>query len=587
MDSIIHFIQQATLLAGQTLAVLGLLALVGAGLVWCCFPRHIALRWPIYAPVVGLVVLTVCGVPLSQLGLPVVRFMPAIVLLGGGLSGVLLVRLWRQTRGRRLLCAFLRCRWLAATGVLVSVVGTSTALITWNGHNEVSDVWGSSDFSAYWIASDYLQHHGGTLADYQAQPEFVASDIVDHLGQHARLGCMVSLACISAVLHPDSTQRIIIPVIVACMTLLLALLQCWIDRERLRAKFLLVGLLLHPFLYFLLYFTYASQATGVVLFIAALLLIDLTTPTRKQFGLAGVFTGAAILHYPPLLIPALLFWLVCLPVALPSRDRLLSPLIGLAAMTVVGNSYLAQTWHELIWAATLPIPPGWEWRGVLGTLEFAGIRSVLGYDMPEDRPAWLRLLDLALMLLFALGIWQAMRQCRLSAQAWALVSATGVLALLGGINYLHHVPHATHAIAKGLSLFALPILILNLIPLTLLLAKRLALYRALLAVLCVAQGAALLRSEPQESLFKQELIQVARRSMARSPAALIVLPDGISRQKMAPVCRDERRLVDATSLRQGTTTLILHSEGGTPTLRAGARIIDREGGTYVISMCAD
>ncbi|MEI8138458.1 MAG: hypothetical protein WCI03_01170 [bacterium] len=606
---VIHLVAQSIVLGAETMGVLGLLAVLGAGPVWLVFPSFAKLRWPIFAPLAGLAIVTIIGVPLALIGGAVAYVAP--VIFAGGILGSLIVtlRMSKNQRGRRILLTWVRRRFLAGAGVLIVVAVASTALITQGGRGSVRDVWGSGDFGAYWIVSDYMQQHGANLDAYQNQTAFHAVDIQAHLSKHARLGCMVFLAYMGSILSPLAIHQVIVPSIVALILLMLGLAQCWLDSEIPHPQYVLVILLLHPFLYFLLYFTYVSQASGVVLGMAGLLIGGRKKAGKIEAILSGCLIGTAILHYPSMLLVAGVFWVMQFAVRFRLGQEWWAYL-GPLTILVVGGIYLPNTLNELIWVARTAIPPGWDWRGLIGSFEFVGLRSVLGYEMPEARNMVVRVADYALIIALGVFLYAGFKYSRMRIVALTIAVTTALLSMVAVLKYLQHVPHASHAIVKNLSLFPIFFCLIAAVPVAhkcahLSVMRRLIVSGFLLSVIVLGQGLALMRSERQEAWCNADLIQLTRRLLARSPEVKVKLAisnphnrkyfreKGITAGSLlerlptmeweiaAPIVRDERRLAQKDSMMQSNCFAILSAREMLPPVDASL-IADHEGEYYAL-----
>jgi hypothetical protein len=271
-----HLIVQWFHLTVRVVGVLGLGLLAGWGFTLLLLPRRLACEWIVFAPIIGLAILTVIGLPLSIAGLPVKTFIPpliAVLATVGIGQTITLKRKHSLLRDGRSI-SYLRARLfrLFLIGGLVTTI--ATGMMTTGARSDVRDIWGSGDYVAYWAVTDYLIHHGGNKASYDAQNEYRSNDISAHLVLHARLGNMVYLAAVGESLEPDHPHRLINPVIVATMILLVALSAEWLEINKCRSFWPILIVCCHPFLYFLLYFSYASQATGVLLTFASIVVAN-------------------------------------------------------------------------------------------------------------------------------------------------------------------------------------------------------------------------------------------------------------------------------------------------------------------------
>jgi hypothetical protein len=577
----LHLLRQTTLLGGEVLAIIGLLAVMGAWSAWWFLPRRAAIRWPIFAPILGIAWVTAVGLPLVRSGVGVTRFAFPLVAIGTVLTGIAFVQHLRTAGGRRLLTAWLRCRGLAAAGTLAVTVTLSAWLMTSATRSDVRDAWGSGDFGAYWVVADYLQQHGATHAAYQAQEIFRASDIEEHLSKHARLGNMTYLALLGAVLAPGTIHHEIAASIVAAMLLTIGLAQYWLEIERPARRGIVLLVLLHPFLYFLLYFTYCSQAASVALFLAGVLLAP---DAKSGFGasaISGLLIGTALLHHPTILPVAALFWTIKLIASI--RIRRWAPLLVSSFVAVaVGGAYLPMTVHELVLISRHAALPGWEWRGLIGSFELIGVRSVLGFNMPELRPRWLLAVDFVVLIGFLLLVWFGLRRTRLPGPASAMLVATALLTAVGLIKYFNGASNATHAVVKTLSVFAVFLVLLAALPV----ARRLAqtpLWIAVLTVLATGQLFAVLRANPQSPEFTEDFVRLTRRVLARSRDTVVQFGWRVHPLLAAPVARDTRRIVpDASAVTQ--PAFVIYRRGDAVDRSHGATM--SEGSYYAVAATA-
>lgn len=533
----LHACEQFGILSMRVVATLGVLAATGAGLVWLCFPRSAALRWPIYAPLAGAAMVTVGGLWLGRAGVPVATWAPWFTFGAVATAGVALLRRCRTRFGRRILFSWCRARGLGALGLVFVVVGISTLLITRSPHSDVRDIWGSSDFGAYWIVADFLQEHGATVTAYSGQTAFRATDVVDHLTRHARMGCMVHLAFVARLLWPGAAHEAILPAIVTFIVLMVGLAHCWLEIERARGRWLLWVVLAHPFLYFLIYFSYVSQASGMALFLGGVLLTARRPVTLRSSLAGGALLGSSILHHPVLLPVAAIY--VGTRFAFGRRTEFPS-LAGMAAAAVlVEGAYLGATARELLSVSGNAILPGWEWRGLIGALELAGVRSVLGYDMPEARPRWILALDAVAGGVMVFLISRYLQSGRLRSAAVSMLVATVALTSVGLAKYFDGIPNATHAVVKTVSLFSVFLFLIAV--LTLLRSTPARVAAPLAIVIGGLHALALLRSTPQRPVFTRDLIGLVRGVLERTPGAIEFRPP-LHPLLLAPVVRTVDRL---------------------------------------------
>jgi len=609
MNRLSNIAHQSLLLGWQTLFVLVLLTVIGAGLLWLIATPYARIRWPIVAPLMGIALVTIIGVPLARNGLSIAWFAPVITLVGGLLSLTMLVRLSRNWSGRRILRTWLRLQGLVYAGIMGIVIMVSAILMTWGKGSSVRDVWGSGDFGAYWVVPDYLQHNGANVPAYLHQEVFRTHDVVDHFTNWSRLGSMVSLACVGALFPSAAIHHAITPSIVAAMVLMLGLAHCWLSRESPYLSWLVILVLIHPFLYFPLYFSYVSQAMGVILFITGLLVAGSRRITFHQSVIAGIFIGAACLHYPTMLCAAAVFWTLHFLLSL-RNDRMPAALAGTVTALVVCGTYLPSTIHELARVARISDPGGWDWRGLIGSLEILGLRSVLGYHMPEPMFFGLRVVEVAIMVGFVAILWIALRHSRQPVAAYSLVITTTILTGIAAFKCFRHHTHASHGFVKTLSLFIVFLCLTAAVPVARWCTRLPSTVRSLTGGVLVflivgGQALALLRTEPQAPWYSSDLIQLTRRLLNRSADATVRLAvanpwdrkrSGATRmatgssvkglpdlywEMAAPIVRDERRLVRNVSISQTNCFTILSAREVTPPIDAKL-IADREGEYYAV-----
>jgi hypothetical protein len=447
--------------------VLGLGLVAGWSATLLFLPRRFAFRWIVFAPIVGIAVVTVFGLPLSLLGLPVKSFaLPLVFILAACAIGVTFFLRQRHPllRGGRLF-AYLRARGIRLLFLAGLVTSLSSYIMTAQARSDVADYWGSGDLGAYWAVAEYLLHHGGNDAAYQAQTEFRSEDVADHLARFARLGNMVYLATIAGVLDPTHVHRLPNPTIVATMILLVATGMTWLDSMRCSAFWVLLIVSCHPFLYFLLYFSYASQATGVLLTFTGFLVAReavLRGPLGKgawhRGAIAGMLFAAALSHYPmmPPVIGAI--GMVLLVAALRSSTRRLDwRMFSGIALTIVTLTffYIPASWRELSALRGAPLP-GWNWQRPIGFGEIAGLSTVLGYALPSPLSTpfdWALEIAGGVFLLGGVALAWFTRRDRLV--AFTLIGFTGLTAANALFRTFQHVPNASHSYVKALSIFAI------------------------------------------------------------------------------------------------------------------------------------
>ena len=584
-----HLAQQCALLAGLELVVLLALAAIGLWAVLEFFPPAAALRWIIFAPIAGLAVITAVALPCARLGIPVGRLVGPVTMVASLLSIASLAQKLRRSAGRRLVLSYGRARGGALLLVFTAVVFISTWLITAAGRGGVRDIWGSTDFGAYWVVPDYLRDHGATLESYRAQSTFRASDVFDHLQKHARLGCMVGLAFLAAVADPSETQHVVLPFLVAMLTLLVGLVLCWFEWENSRWRWLLPLFLVHPFLYFLLYFTYASQASGVLLFIAGLLMGEHAhRSANRRLGIrwavvCGILMGAAIVHPPAIIVAAVILWVVQAVIGRQPNARIFTAVAAGTALLAYAY-YLPQVLRELLWAGRSGAAQGWRWHGLVGSLEFVGVRSVLGYDLPEPRTSLSALAELTASVGVIALLWHGVRRSRFRSGALTLVITTGLLAAIALVKFFQHVPNATHAFVKVISLYALFLGVICLAPVARHALPRLPRLHAVglaaaLGLLVLGQLRAVYRNSAQAVVFSDDLVALARRHLA--PGTTLQFDPWLHPLALAPIVRDENRIADAPG-----TARIAFRDARLLTADDVANVIDHEGSYVALRVTA-
>jgi len=473
----------------------------------------------------------------------------------------------RSARGRRLLFSCFQRRCLIIMIIFFVPVLVSTYLLTGARGAHVHDVWGSGDYGAYWIVAEYLQDNGANIDSYAHQNKYFASDIEDHLNKHARLGCMVCLSFLGTVLSSKSIYHVINPSIVAAIILMLGLAYRWLELERVPKYWLLFPLLLYPYLYFLLYFTYASQATGVLLFVTSLLLIgktDIAESAQKEsthMVLSGVLAGASVLHYPSIL-PAVIISMLLL-FGTPIRSvTLRNRFLWAAAILFTCGYYLPQIIQELSLVKSGSQLPGWDWRSLIGSLEFTGFRPVLGYDLPEPRSDGLKFLDYAFSFSLLVLLLYGVLLSRLRVATLTVVSTTALLTMAALLKYLNHVPNASHAFVKTLSTFAPWVLIICMLPCARLLVRQKAIHKFFIAIilgeLALGQFLSLQYGLSQVPWYTDDLVNLSRRQLQRG-YSLHFEPD-LHWQMRAPLVSDTRRLLQEGSVTKGPLLIMMRKD---------------------------
>lgn len=550
-DLLVQWLELLARMAG----VLGVGLLAGWGGTLLFVPRRFAFRWIVFTPLLGMAVMTVAGLPLSVTGIPVKAFVWPLV-TGLGVCGLVVTLLLKRRhvllRQGRIL-AYLRARGGRLLVLAGLITALSTYMMTAQARSKVVDVWGSGDFSAYWAVSDYLLHHGGNKAVYEAQTEFRSDDIHAHLVLHARLGNMVYLAQIAGICEPAHFHRMINPLIIAMMLLLVGLGASWLEFIRCRAFWPLLVIACHPFLYFLLYFSYLSQATSVVLTFAGFLVARdavrgaMPRCAARLGGVAaGILYASALLHHPTMapVIGSMAIVLLISVIWAPTHDRNWAVLLC-AGVTVLGFTayYFPAIWRELTFLGGSALP-GWEWARPIGFSEISGLRTVLGYSSlppPMTRSRWL--VEIVAGVFLTSGV----------ALAWITRRDRLVIGTLGGVTVLlvagtlikvfQHVPNATHSYVKAISLFVIILLLACLAPWVRLLDRLPSRFAglvtaSLLLVWIPYELRALRFGSFQGPQFTEALIGLVRRRIAQGSHLVFDPKLVLDTQQKAPIVRD-------------------------------------------------
>jgi MFS family permease len=344
------------------------------------------------------------------------------------------------------------------------VVLLSTKMLTYGSSTGRADgAWGSTDFGAYWIVADYLQQHGADVASYEAQSTYRASDIDEHLHLHARLGGMTTIAVLAHAIMPGRVAAMINPLIVASLFLLVAVVECFARRERLWPSTGLLASAFHPFLYFLLFYTYLGQAFSVLLIASGVFVAEASdrqagdgTWHRGAIG-AGLFFAAAILQYASaFLVPGI--FLASFFLFRRRRGAMMSALICGGTILVVAGYHLPRSIRELTAIRSLKVMPGWEWHRLVNVQELLGLRSLIHYE-PQHSDLVASLVTFAITALVAFALCVHLRRGALPRSAAAMIISTCALAAYACLKYWQHVPNATHGLAKVVSQYAIFILL--------------------------------------------------------------------------------------------------------------------------------
>jgi hypothetical protein len=461
-----RFGSEAAWLAGVVLRIWFLLGVSGLAVVQRFLPRFCQMRWIVFAPAAGLALITLVSLPLSLGGIPAGKYAwPLLIALALISSGSLFVAFRRSgpRRVRRLVLAHLRQCWLWLSIGFLIVVLLSAKMLTYGGNGRADGAWGSSDFGAYWIVSDYLQHNGADAAAYERQTRYHASDLEEHFYLHARLGGMTSIAVVAQAVMPGRLPAIINPLIVTMLWLLVALVQVFARRERLWPATALLAAACHPFLYFLLFYSYLGQAFSVLLIAAGLLVVEVSdrnSPTgewnRGAIG-GGLLFAAAIVQYASAFIVPGIFLAGFLLFRF-RRAGLTSVLICAGTVLAVSGYHLSRSWRELSTIRALKVMPGWDWQRLVNVNELLGLRSLIKYEpLPAGDYVGIAVTT-AITVLVGVALLIHLRRGALPRSAAAMLISTVALAAYACVKYWQHVHNATHGLAKVISQFALFIL---------------------------------------------------------------------------------------------------------------------------------
>ena len=577
-----RYAEQAGWLAGTVAAVLFALGAAGLGVVVGLLPRFFQVRWIVFAPIAGLAAITLIALPLSLLGLPVATYAwPLLIVLAMISAGsvALAMRSSGFLRSGRILTAYVRHGWVWPAVGFVIVVLLSARMLTYGGNGKADGSWGSTDFGAYWIVADYLQHNGGDVASYDRQARYRASDIEEHLQVHARLGGMVCIALLGQTIMPDRLPALINPLIAASLWLTVALVQVFARRERLWPATATMACVCHPFLYFLLFYTYLGQAFSVLLIAAGLLIAEVSERTSSNGSwhrgalAAGLCFAASILQYSSaFLVPGIFLagFLV-----FRFRRNLLSPLLVCGVTVLVAAGYhLTRSFRELAAIRQLRIMPGWEWNRLVNVHELLGLRSLIRYDPPPEGDLAGILVTIAITSLMGLALFIYLRRGVLPRSAAAMLLSTCALAAYACFKVWQGVPNATHGLAKVVSQYAVFILIfvaagtVAAFPRQRRKAQSLVLASlgmfALIQLLQVANW----RRAPW---FDYDLVALVARH--ENESMLLAFDSNLDDRLVAPLVKDVRRLAESSH----SGPLLRFTLATEQSEYAGSVLVDREG----------
>ena len=460
---------ESLVLTARTLWILGFFTLIGFSPAIRLFEKHESIRWIINAPILGLGITSLVIVPFSLRGIDA-SFVSRALLWVGIISCLIeITRLISSTKPSYL-WQYFNGKGLSFLVIFVAPIAISTLMIFVKGQSSANDVWGSGDFGAYWIVAEYLEENGATEDCYESQDRFRSTDLEDHLTKHARLGCMGSLAALSSIFCPGKPYLLIQPFLLSSVILLLLTLYRWLEYDELNQWQMLLPFATFPFLYFLIYFTYLSQATGTLLCVYGLMQLNLrlnkTTAEGKFRDLlpSALCVGASLLHYPSMLIAITCFNLLALVICVLNK-RGFSLIIGSVLISVfVTSYYIPQVVGELVLASKDTQIPGWNWNFLIGPYEFVGIESTFGYDLPLEKHRLLTIVEFLWAIpcigLMIFGAYKTRFKCI----SMMMLVVTAVLATTALFKFAQGVPHASHAYVKVASTFALFIWLFMLLP---------------------------------------------------------------------------------------------------------------------------
>ncbi|MEO0453261.1 MAG: hypothetical protein AAFY98_03880 [Verrucomicrobiota bacterium] len=235
-------------------------------------------------------------------------------------------------------------------------------------------------------------------------------------------------------------------------------------RQRVKFLWFFIIFLLHPFLYFPLFFTYLGQAVAVPLLI--LLLVCLHTLWNPKQSLIqnagyGVILASLLLSYPMALPSLVLFYsVISLGIFFVDHSRavLRRLMFHLICGALLSIYYLPHALRELIIVAGKAGMSGWQWKGIIGAPELLGIGSVLGYDLPDLEPMRV-FIQVAMALLFTHFTFFGFKKLRDQFFFVTLYVITGILVALVFYKIATGVGQATHGYVKLLSQTALILII--------------------------------------------------------------------------------------------------------------------------------
>jgi hypothetical protein len=494
----------------------------GWGLSLFLLPRWYLRRWWVIMPVIGVSLQSVLLLAASRAGFSVRQFSPVIISIITLLTVLSLFKARKLKRAMRFQRAALRAN---ATKFMIGllIIPTSTAIITNLGRRSIWEIWGV-DINVYTLVADYLLGHGGTAAAYRAQSEYITNGIYVNIVEFARISPM-SLVAFFASLLKTRAVHLVNPIIVFFMVLQYLACVLLAERFRYRSSIVLFCVAFHPFLYFLLFFTYFSQAMSTTIATVGFLLMADCLPGSKNRAaapmavMAGFVQAAALLSYPPMLPVQLCFYtFATLRELFKSRLR-----ASLARLLTIGSSellitsfYLPNVFSELRATSRMNPAAGWTWRSFIGASELLGISTVLSTDgrlLPLTRLRDRIELETLLLILMVFGFIYTLRRSKDALVFASLVCASLAVCTISVYRHRTGVINANHGFAKALSQFAVFLLFPIVIALDHVVRRRLkspALFFALILAIVVFQLNGLTRARHLDSWYTEDLITLVR-----------------------------------------------------------------------------
>lgn len=578
MSDLLRFLAEWAHLAWQVVVLLVLETVIGFAVAAAVLPRFFRARWLLAAPLVGMALNSAVVLPLSFAGFSVAQvwWVPLVVASAG--AAFVLIR--QRGRMRALVLGAKSAGFTMLAAVLI-VTCVSSYYLTSRGTGSTRDLWGSSDFFDYWVTADYLQKYSAAYPAYVRQKEFKSGDVERHLALGARLGMIANLATWSRVFSPGDSYRIINAAVVGGMVGWLLVLRLFLDRERVRARWPVLLVALHPMLYCLLFFTYYSQATMLPLSVLTLMLLEQRTRRWREGVATGAILGANFLSYAALAVPFAFAGAISLGRALwkrmPVRSIARVVLLPWLVAITVSSYYLTQPAFELLFVNAQTVQGGWEWRSLVAFPEIFGIAPLAGYFLPLDEPderLWANIFLGAVALSLLVLAWRGLRQRMLFS---AVVGSTVLLLAVALSKVAQGIPNASHGVFKIVSQYGLLIFVIMLIPIATLLRRKIVSWLPVAAL--AALGAWLWQAWPavdfgaeQRALFKPEAVAFVREQAQRVPKVCVLfarfgwwranIPEAILRRKEQIVMKNTKPLFDPAQIEP--VAFIYDSELGTP-----------------------